>query len=102
MTTFSGKDSRQRPDELAAMIELFLREGVRSYLEVGSCYGDTFHAVMSALPAGSRGVAVDMVYGPWGKRDSEASLRLAVMDLKARGYDTSVIFGDSRSEDVKG
>jgi cephalosporin hydroxylase len=101
MTTFSGKDSRQQPDEMAAMIELFLREGVRSYLEIGCCYGDSFHQVVSSLPAGSRGVAIDMVYGPWGKRDSDRALRKAVSDLWERGYDTSVLFGDSKAADVQ-
>jgi hypothetical protein len=99
--TFSGYQTRQRADELDAMIKFFVAEGVRSYLEIGCCYGDSLHAVVSALPVGSRATAVDMVYGPWGKKDSEPALRRAVSDLSKQGYDADVMFGDSKSAGVQ-
>jgi predicted O-methyltransferase YrrM len=97
MKTFSGRPWRQRVDELAAFIALLRGEGVRSYLEVGACHGDTFHAVVSSLPKGSRAVAIDMPEAAWGKPGSRRYLIAAAADLTRRGYDASIIFGSSRS-----
>lgn len=97
----SGERLRQRRDELGRFIDLLREVDVRRYLEVGACHGDTFHEVMTALPAGSFGVAVDMPQGPWGKRESETCLRRAVEDLRARGYDAHVVIGNSQADWVK-
>lgn len=97
MKTFSGRRPSQRPDELAAFIALLFEEGVRSYLEIGARDGDSFHAVMSALPPGSRGVAVDLPGGAWGWSASKKNLDRAVADLRGRGYEVRAIYGDSKA-----
>lgn len=100
MRTFSGRRASQHPVELRAFIDLLRAEGVTSYLEVGARHGDTFHAVMTALPAGSRGVAVDLPGGAWGVASSAGSLAVAAADLRARGYDIEVLLGASAGPDV--
>lgn len=95
MKTFSGRRSRQRAEELARFIEILKAEGVSRYLEVGACHGDTFHAVMSALPKGSKGLAIDLPEAAWGKRSSREELESAVADLEASGYEVGALFGDS-------
>ena len=99
MKTFSGLPASQNEHELGAFIKLVNQYRCASYLEIGSRDGDTFHAVMSALPKGSRGVAVDLPGGAWG-RDSKANLTAAVEDLRANGYRVGLIFGDSTSQQV--
>ena len=76
-----------------------LRErGVTRYLEIGARHGDTFHEVMTSLPTGSVGVAVDLPGGLWGTEKSRNSLKAVVTDLKAKGYQASVVFGNSQTE----
>ncbi len=102
MNTYSGHSVRQQSDEVNAFIKLLLAEDVRAYLEIGACHGDTFHAVMSALPKGSKGVAVDLPESTAkGKTGPRAALKATVADLNAKGYDASVIFGDSTSVGVQ-
>lgn len=80
--------------ELNGMIATFREYGVTSYLEVGCRSGGTFHSVMSSLPAGSRGCAVDLPGSVWGG-DTEASLREVCADLRAMGYQIDLLLGDS-------
>lgn len=100
MKTFSGRKASQHPAELGGFIDLLRRENVRSYLEIGARHGDTFHAVMTALPPGSLGVAVDLPGGAWGVASSRQALERAVADLNGRGYRALAVFGDSTSADV--
>lgn len=102
---WSGKPWPQYAGEVHAMIELFQREGVRSYLEVGCRYGDTFHTVGLALPEGSRLVAVDLpgAYSsdkrPGGRRrhqDSGVYLERAAKHLTKHGRPSTVIIGNSQ------
>lgn len=95
--TWKGDLGFQMADELDRFLSLIKDCDVRSFLEIGSRDGGTFHAVMSSLPAGSKGVAVDLPGEAWGKGSSGPRLQEAVDDLKTRGYDVSAIFGDSRS-----
>lgn len=97
MKTFSGRAPSQRPDEIRPLIDLMRDRGVRTYLEVGARHGDTFHEVMTSLPVGSRGVAVDLPGAAWGISSSRAHLLSAAKDLRKRGYDIAVILADSRS-----
>lgn len=99
--TFSGSKIGQRPEELEQFIAVLKGRGIESYLEIGARQGDTFHAVMSELPVGSIGVAVDMPEGPWGKRKSKKMLDRAIDDLTGKGYRAGAVIGDSRDEDVK-
>jgi len=96
MKTFSGRKPSQREDELSAFIDLLNDRGTRSYLEIGARHGDTFHAVMSTLPKGSLGVAVDLPGAAWGTETSERSLRLAACDLRDRGYQIVTVIANSQ------
>ena len=100
MLGWSGKTWPQRPQEVAGMIEVLNSEGVRSYLEVGCRYGDTFHAVGLALPEGSRCVACDLPGWRNGVKSqrhprSHKYLQRAADDLSRKGRPASVIIGDS-------
>jgi hypothetical protein len=95
--TRSGNRPGQRADELAAFKALLIEEGVRSYLEVGARYGDTLWEIATALPRGSRVVAVDMPGGAWGRDDSRPALTECIKELCFQGYDASVVFGPSET-----
>lgn len=96
--TFSGRFASQMHGEFSSFIRLLKNRGVRSYLEIGAREGDSFHEVMSNLPRGSRGVAVDLPGGLWGKNSSRDKLLNAMKDLKQRGYLVSHWFGDSAAD----
>lgn len=99
--TFSGNHQSQDPGELRRFIDLLISRGVRSYCEIGARHGDTFHAVMSSLPVGSFGMAVDLPNGAWGKKGTDSSLNRAADDLRKRGYDVEVVLGNSHSPEVR-
>lgn len=82
--------SMQNPQELADFIALLRERGVRRYLEIGARWGMTFDAVMRSLPAGSKGVAVDLPAS-----NSRKSLESICSGLKRDGYDASLCFGGS-------
>jgi hypothetical protein len=98
---FSGTKMSQHKDELRKFVNLLLAERVTRYLEVGARHGDTFHHIMTALPPGSVGLAVDLPDAHWGLPDSGPALRRCVSDLRSRGYDAHLIFGDSHSSAVQ-
>lgn len=95
--TFSGRVASQDADELAALISLLQAEGVKRYGEIGAREGDTFYAVMNALPAGSAGTAVDFPGGAWGHKSTRQKLERCVAALRAEGYKAGAMFGDSRA-----
>lgn len=95
MNTFSGQKCLQVESEFADFIKFLQEKDVRSYLEIGSARGDTFHAVMSALPAHSRGTAVDWPGQSWGIEGSKEALERAVADLNGKEYHARAVFGDS-------
>lgn len=96
LITRSGREASQNPQELIGLIELLQREHVRTYLEIGARHGDTFYDVMRSLPAGSRGVAVDLPGGNWGTQKSQAHLKITCDSLRRSTYDTHVIFANSQ------
>lgn len=77
-------------------MDLIRAEKVQSYLEIGVRHGGSFNAVMRSLPAGSRGVAVDLPGVSWGRDDSEATLRRVVADLCNDGYRAELFLGNSQ------
>lgn len=91
----------QDPAELAAFIALLQARRVRSYLEIGARYGGTFELVMSMLPIGAVGVAIDFPGGDFGDARSAEDLVAAVRRLDARGYDARCIFGPSSALEVR-
>jgi hypothetical protein len=106
---WSGKPWPQYREEVEAMIAVFKSEGVRSYLEVGCRYGDTFRAVGRALPNGSRCVACDLP-GAYssdkrpGRKNRHANswvyLQRAADDLTKHGWPATVIIGNSHHPDT--
>ncbi|MFS2047563.1 hypothetical protein ACEN9J_03145 [Variovorax sp. Varisp41] len=100
LKTFSGRRASQDEFELRSFIALLLEHGVTRYGEIGSREGDTFHEVMSSLPAGAVGVACDLPGGLWGKSTTGRKLQAAVSDLGRLGYEASTLLGDSTDADV--
>lgn len=100
LVTRSGRPASQNEFELRSFIDLLRSRGVTRYMEVGARHGDTFFAVMRALPRGSVGVAIDMPGALWGTAKSQTPLLTAVSELRCMGYDAHVVFGDSKSVDV--
>lgn len=98
LVTFSGRPASQHPAELVPFVDMLVERGVTRYLEIGARHGDTFHYVMSRLPEGSVGVAVDLPGALWGQKSSRGSLERAARDLVALGYKASVLFGDSQTD----
>lgn len=90
----------QDEQEISAFCDLVAREGVRSYLEIGTKWGGTFHRVMCALPKGSKGVTIDLPGGTKDWKATEHSLQLVHADLKKRGYETRAIWGNSTDANV--
>lgn len=97
LKTFSGRRASQSEYELGEFVKLLQQHNVTRYLEIGARHGDTFHHVMTSLPPGSVGVAVDLPGGNWGTEKSRKALERVIADLNARGYKTSSVFGDSRT-----
>lgn len=95
LKTFSGRNASQNEFELRSFIKFLKENNVGSYMEIGARHGDTFHEIMLSLPKGSKGVAVDLPGGLWGRDSSKISLKAAAIDLRQRGYDIEVILGDS-------
>lgn len=100
LKTFSGRNPSQNEFELRSFIKLLADVGATSYLEVGARHGDTFHEVMSSLPAGSYGVAVDLPGGLWGTKSSVETLHKVAEDLRSKGYKIDVIIGDSTARPI--
>jgi cephalosporin hydroxylase len=93
-------DAAQDPAEIAAFCALLASEGVISYLEVGSKFGGSLWRAANALPKGSRIVSVDLPGGTKAWKESEAALKACHAALRARGYDTHAIWGDSKDPGV--
>lgn len=100
MKTRSGRTASQQPNELYPFIDLLIEHGVTSYLELGARHGDTFFEVMTRLPRGSRGIAVDYPDGLWGSASSSVALLDCCDELSGMGYDIKLIFG--KTDDVVG
>lgn len=82
----------QREEEFAWFVALLQREGVRSYLEIGSKFGASLDRIARSMPKGSRVVSVDL---PGEGHASRASLSDVVSKLRKDGYDARIIWGDS-------
>jgi hypothetical protein len=93
--TFTGQPLAQDPTELARFIALLRSHGVRRYLEVGVRYGDTFHAIMSALGPSAVGVALDQPGQAWGDVDSPQHWLAVRLHLQDHGMIVYEVTGDS-------
>ena len=94
--TFSGEKAVQLDAEFRPFLELIKEFAVSSYLEIGTARGDTFHEIVSQMPNGSKAVAVDYPENGWGLSGSQHQLREVSKDLKKKGYEINLIWGDSR------
>lgn len=101
LTAFSGRKPSQNEFELRSFIDLLNHYGVKSYLEVGAREGDTFVEIMQSLPKGSKGVAVDLPGGLWGKKSTAKKLPEAINHLQKNGYNVSALFGNSQETATK-
>ena len=90
-----GKKWPQRADELRRFGKFIVREGVRSYLEIGLHAGLTFRYVGGLLPPGSRMVGVDMDIN-----GRIADLRAAERVLSRSGRYARVLIGDSTATET--
>lgn len=100
MKTFSGLPSVQVESEFQSFLDLVKSENIKSYAEIGTGRGDTFHSVVSSLPKESLAVAVDLPESGWGLGNSRMYLSQARKDLKEKGYDVKIIWGDSKYQGV--
>lgn len=81
--------------ELEALAEIFHREEVRSYLEIGVRYGGSFWRLVRTLPRGSRAVALDLPTGAGGRVDGIPIMGRCAERLRGLGYDVHFLLGDS-------
>ena len=80
----SSPKALQDEREITVFCDILAREGVRSYLEIGSKFGGSLWRVANALPKGSRIVSLDMnVNGP--------ELQECINALNGTGYDAWLI-----------
>lgn len=96
----TGKKISQKDYELNGMIKTIQQNNCKSYLEIGAREGNTFYDVMTSLPKGSLGVAVDLPAGTWGKSGTEKSLKLVCDELTKMGYIIHMILGDSTDSKI--
>ena len=94
MTTLT---TLQNEHELEWFVALLRREGVRSYLEIGSKFGGSLRAIGMALESPSRIVAVDLPMAGKPKLwpASKKSLEDTIADIRKRGCAADIIWGDS-------
>lgn len=86
--------------EIAKFIDILKREKVRSYLEIGSKFGGSLWKVANALPTKSKIVSVDLPQGDKSFKETEPHLKQCCERLRARGYDVTLILGDSTDPKV--
>lgn len=86
--------------EIDGLADIFWKEGVRSFLEIGSKFGGSLLRIAERLPVGSRIVSVDLPKGTKAWRESEPALKGVIDGLKARGYDAHLIWGDSTASAI--
>lgn len=71
------------------------------YVEIGSRFGGSLHAMARFLGRDVTLVAIDLPNGPWGHADAPAVLMQVVADLGRDGYDVHVIDGNSHDASVR-
>lgn len=84
----------QIPADLNHLLAVVRQREPGAYLEIGAGRGETFLAVVSAMPVGSRAVAVEQPELP---EDDRCHLVAVAADLTRRGYDVYLTFGNSQT-----
>lgn len=90
----------QNKAELEHFTRLLLKEGVRSYLEIGCKFGGSVWYIANRLPIGARIVGVDLPHGDTSFKESQAPLEHCFAQLRKRGFDAHLIIGDSTDAKV--
>jgi len=65
--SYSGKHWPQWPSEIGALRSFMRERDVRTYLEIGCRWGDTYHYLGSALPAGGKAYAIDLPHKKYNR-----------------------------------
>lgn len=94
------KPLNQHPEELATFVKLLRRENVRSYLEIGSKWGNSLWNVGQALEVPSLLVCVDMPRGTKDWSETQASLQMCASYLQQMGHRVVLLWGNSQDEAV--
>ena len=89
-------NAAQIASEFAAYAGLLMREGVKSYLEIGSQYGASLWSAAKVLPKGSRIVSVEMPQ----KQETADSLTDCIEALNDMGYDAKLSLCNSTDAGV--
>lgn len=82
------------PADLESLVAVVRQREPRAYLEIGAGRGETFHAIVSAMPVGSRAVAVEQPELP---EDDRCHLVATTADLSRKGYDVYLTIGNSQA-----
>lgn len=90
----------QNEQEITELTQVFARNSVKSYLEIGSKFGGSLWRVGNSLPRGSRIVSVDLPHGDKSFKQSQPPLEECVDALRKRGYDVHLILGDSTNPKI--
>src|SRR6516165_9956884 len=87
----------QDPAELEWFVRLAQSLDVRSYLEIGSRFGDSFYAVMANLRPGAIGVSIDLPESP----ENAARLGATLAELHAMGQYCHLYFANSQTSSTQ-
>lgn len=88
----------QNPKELEPF--LYAIRHARSFLEIGSRYGETLRAFGSYIDPKALIVSVELPGAGWGRHDSLPILRKTIDDLNVMGHDAKLIIGDSKDPSI--
>lgn len=97
MIGFSGLPMLQDDREFKRLLEIIEEEKITSFLEIGSRFGDTLHAIGSVMPEGSRILSVDLPTYKEGLPSPVEFLTAAIADLRRQGKSATWLDGDSTS-----
>lgn len=90
----------QNKVEFSQFCEVLKREGVRSYLEIGSKHGGSLWMAANAMPPGSLVVSVDLPHGDTSFKESQPHLEACVKHLSEKGYKATLFLGDSTDQRI--
>lgn len=87
----------QNEIEFDWFIDVLQREGVRSYIEIGSKWGASLIRVAEALPRGTRFVSIDLCESG---ADVTASLKDCITRMNAMGHSALLLRGSSTDRSI--
>lgn len=87
--------------EFQQLLDLFRREQVTRFLEIGSRYGGSLWRIASIMPKGSLIVSVDSGKGMGGRKPGASeSLKDCVAELRRLGHEAHLFVGHSQDERI--